>query len=186
MADQTDNVLLSDNVLGIPRTIDVGNDALFLSTDVTLQAGGLIVADNLKRGTADPDVALVAGNEGDIYQRTLTSTGNTYVNTDGTTTGWEVLITPPLHRALDQLVHNVAETSFMQVVRSGGQVTEVVYWTDSGMTTRIRDTSITRSGGQVSTIVERQYNASGSVVQTLTGTVTRSSGQVSDIDWVLT
>jgi hypothetical protein len=93
MADQTDNVLLSDDTTGLARAIDVGSDALVLSTDLTLQAGGILIADNVKRGTADPNVALLAGNEGDTYQRTLAATGQTWVNTDGTTTGWSQLIT---------------------------------------------------------------------------------------------
>ena len=93
MANQIDNVILSDDVLGLGRTIDVGGDALFLSTDLTLQAGGILTADNVKRGTADPNVALLAGNEGDVYQRTLAAGGELWVNTDGTTTGWSELIT---------------------------------------------------------------------------------------------
>lgn len=93
MANQIDNVLLEDDTLGLPRTIDVGADALFLSTDLTLQAGGILTADNVKRGTTDPNVALLAGNEGDIYQRTLVSGGELWVNTDGTTTGWSQLLT---------------------------------------------------------------------------------------------
>jgi hypothetical protein len=93
MANQIDNVLLDDDTTGLPRTIDVGADALFLSTDLTLQAGGVLTADNVKRGTADPNVALVPGNEGDIYERTLAATGQLWVNTDGTTTGWAQLLT---------------------------------------------------------------------------------------------
>jgi hypothetical protein len=93
MANQIDNVLLSDDTTGLARAIDVGVDALFLSTDLTLQAGGILAASNLQRGTADPNVALLAGNEGDLYQRTLASTGELWVNTDGTTTGWSKFIT---------------------------------------------------------------------------------------------
>jgi len=93
MANQIDNVLLDDDTTGLPRTIDVGVDALFLSTDLTLQAGGILTADNIKRGTADPNVALLAGNEGDLYQRTLAAGGELWVNTDGTTTGWSEFIT---------------------------------------------------------------------------------------------
>ena len=88
MANQTDNVLLDDDTTGLPRTIDVGADALFLSTDLTLQAGGILTADNVKRGTTDPNIALLVGNEGDLYQRTVAAGGQLWVNTDGTTTGW--------------------------------------------------------------------------------------------------
>jgi hypothetical protein len=93
MANQIDNVLLSDDTTGLARAIDVGADALFLSTDLTLQAGGILASSNLQRGTADPNVALLAGNEGDLYQRTLASTGELWVNEDGTTTGWSKFIT---------------------------------------------------------------------------------------------
>jgi hypothetical protein len=183
MADQTDNVLLSDDVLGIPRTIDVGNDAIFLSTDMTLQAGGVIVADNLKRGTAQPEVGLVAGNEGDLYLRTAVSTGEAYVNTDGTATGWEILLTRPIHMVIDQLAHNIAETSYMELTRTSGQVTNVTYWTDSGKTTKIRETAITRTSGQVSQVQTIQYDEMGVAVETLTGSITRTGGRVSSIDW---
>jgi hypothetical protein len=92
MASQIDNVLLDDDTTGLPRTIDVGADDLFLSTDLTLQAGGVLTADNVKRGTTNPNVALLAGNEGDVYQRTTVSGGELWVNTDGTTTGWSQVV----------------------------------------------------------------------------------------------
>jgi len=91
MANQIDNVLLSDDTTGLPRSIDVGSDALVLSTDLTLQAGGILASSNIQRGTADPNVALIPGNEGDLYQRTLALTGELWVNGDGTTTGWTLL-----------------------------------------------------------------------------------------------
>jgi hypothetical protein len=90
MANQVDNLTLNDDTSGFNRTVDVSTDDLFLSVDLTLQSGAVLTADNIKRGTSDPNVALLAGNEGDLYQRTLASTGELWVNTDGTTTGWEL------------------------------------------------------------------------------------------------
>lgn len=95
-------------------------------------------------------------------------------------------ITPAQHQALDQLVHLVAETSYLEVTRTAGRVSDVTYWTDSGKTTKVRETNITRTAGQVSSVVVKQYDGTGTLAQTLTGTVTRTSGQVSSIDWVLT
>lgn len=95
-------------------------------------------------------------------------------------------ITPAQHQALDQLVHGVAETSYLEVTRTNGRVSDVTYWTDSGKTTKIRETNITRTAGQVSSVVVKQYDASGVLAETLTGTVTRTGGQVASIDWVLT
>lgn len=94
-------------------------------------------------------------------------------------------LTAPQHLALDQLVHNIAETSYLEVTRSGGRVTDVIIWTDSGKTTKIREVNITRSSGQVSQVVTKQYDGGGSLVQTLTQTINRSSGQVASIDSVL-
>jgi hypothetical protein len=93
MANQSDNLTLNDDTSGFNRTVNVASDDLFLSVDLTLQSGAILTADNIKRGTADPNAALVAGNEGDVYQRTLAATGELWVNTDGTTTGWAMLIT---------------------------------------------------------------------------------------------
>lgn len=94
MANQIDNLTLNDDTTGLIRTVDVAADDLFLSVDLTLQSGGVLTADNIKRGTVDPNAgAGTAGNEGDIYQRTLGATGELYVNTDGTNTGWAKLLT---------------------------------------------------------------------------------------------
>jgi hypothetical protein len=94
MANQIDNLTLNDDTTGLIRTVDVAADDLFLSVDLTLQSGGVLTADNIKRGTVDPNAgAGTAGNEGDVYQRTLGATGELYVNTDGTNTGWAKLLT---------------------------------------------------------------------------------------------
>ena len=95
-------------------------------------------------------------------------------------------ITASEHRLLDQLVHNIAEDAYEEIVRTSGKVTSVIYWTDSGKTTKIRETLITRSSGKVSQIVIKQYNAGGSLAETLTGTFARTDGKVSSITWSLT
>lgn len=95
-------------------------------------------------------------------------------------------ISEATHEALDTLVHNLAETMWTEVVRSSGRVTDVIVWETSAKLKKVRETSITRLSGQVSTIVVKQYDAAGVVVanQTLTHTITRSSGQVASIDTV--
>jgi hypothetical protein len=90
------------------------------------------------------------------------------------------------HRGLDQLVHLVAETSYLELTRTSGRVSDIIYWTDNTKTTKVRETNITRTSGQVSQIVVKQYDGTGTLNETLTGTVTRTSGQASSIDWVLT
>lgn len=121
MANQIDNVLLEDETLGLPRTIDVGADALFLSTDLTLQAGGVLTADNIKRGTPNPNAGPgTAGNEGDLYERTLASTGQLYVNTNGTPTGWSRVVAASGTGAQgDILYHNGTDWTRLPAGTSG-------------------------------------------------------------------
>jgi hypothetical protein len=85
-------------------------------------------------------------------------------------------ITEPDHEALDTLVHDINENSYDEVVRAGPRVTNVITWDSSAKTTRIRDVSFTYSGSRVTQVTTRQYNASGSVLQTLTETFTYVGG----------
>jgi hypothetical protein len=97
-------------------------------------------------------------------------------------------ITEAQHEALDTLVHEVAETSFTKITRVQGQVTNVTVWTTSGMTTKVRESIMTYSGGQISTLVEKQYDLLGVIIvgQTLTHTYTYVGGQVDNINTVET
>lgn len=95
-------------------------------------------------------------------------------------------LTEATHKALDTLIHGIAEDSHQQLTRSGGRLTNVTFWTDSGETQKIREIAITRTSGKVSQIVVIQYDGSGVEKVRITGTVTRSSGRVDSIDWVET
>lgn len=97
-------------------------------------------------------------------------------------------ITPSQHRDLDQLVHDIAEDAFTEITRTAGQVTNITVWTDSGKTTKIRESQITRTAGAVSQTVDIQYDAAGAVIvgETLTKTYNRVAGKVVSIDEVLT
>ena len=92
------------------------------------------------------------------------------------------------HRAYDQLVHNIAETSYLEVTRNGsGRITNVTYYTDSGKTTKIRECQVTRTFGKVSQIVVIQYNGAGAIAETLTyDTFSRTSGKLTSVEATLT
>lgn len=90
------------------------------------------------------------------------------------------------HRDLDQLVHGLAETCYQEVTRTSGKVSNITFWTDNGKTQKVRELDVSRTGGLVTTMTIKQYDAAGSLVETLTGTITRSGGKVENIEWVLT
>jgi len=96
-------------------------------------------------------------------------------------------MTPAQHRALDQLVHEIADSSYLEVTRTAGKVSAITYWTDSGKTIKIREVVITRDGnGKVSQTVETQYDAAGAPItgEILTTTITRSGGKVENMTMV--
>ena len=91
----------------------------------------------------------------------------------------------PDHEAVDSLVHELAETSDTEIVYGDDGPTSITTYTDGGHTTKIRETTITYTAGDVTTVVEKQYNAAGSIVQTLTHTYSyNADGDVDDIDTV--
>jgi hypothetical protein len=85
---------------------------------------------------------------------------------------------------LDTLTHNLSEDMYEEFTYSGGQVSSVIHWTDSGKTTKIREQTFTYTGNKVNTEVIKQYNSSGTLKYTLTGTYTWSGNQISNVDWV--
>jgi hypothetical protein len=86
------------------------------------------------------------------------------------------------HEVLDTLVHALAETCYLEVTRSGGRVSNVTVWTDSGKTKKIRElTNIVRTGGRIDSYDVIQYDGVGAVKQTVSYAVTRTAGRVSSV-----
>ena len=176
MPNQVDNLTLNDDTTGLTRTIDVGSDDILLSTDLTLQAGGLLTSDNVKRGTTDPNVAMLAGNEGDLFQRTLAGTGELYVNTDGTTTGWVQPggISEATHQALRQLIHFIDDGptcgfttgAFKEILPAGNPFpTSYVWYESAAKVKKIVELTVTRNANKTPATEQWQmYDTDGITV----------------------
>lgn len=95
-------------------------------------------------------------------------------------------ITEGQHEVLDTLVHDLSENYYLETTRSSGRVTDIIAWTDSGKTLKIREVNVTRSAGLVSQVVEKQYDGTGTLKYTMTYTITRTGGQISSVDAVKT
>ena len=98
-----------------------------------------------------------------------------------TTSGF---ITSEDHETIDSLVHNLSEDLEITVNRNTqNQVTSVTA-DAAGSGISVRDVEITRNNqGQVIQTVEKQYDESGVLIQTLTTDITRdNSGKVVTID----
>jgi hypothetical protein len=94
-----------------------------------VDAQGVFQAQNIKRGTADPNAINLQGNEGDIYQRTDTGLGQVWANTNGTPTGWvQLAFAGDLVEAFEQLQYGYLAPSMRQF---GGPAEE--YFSDVGL-----------------------------------------------------
>lgn len=125
---------------------------------------------------ADPiAVGAISNNAGDLKARDNVGVFNLRQSYDTN-----------VHRAEDQLVHEIAETSFTEFTYFGSQVTDVIVWTTAGKTQKIREENYTYTGNKVDTVVTKQYDAGGTLVETYTETYSYSGNKVADITGVLT
>lgn len=91
-------------------------------------------------------------------------------------------LTPTSHRALDQLVHGVAENSYDQYIYTGSRVDAVITWETAGMLKKIREETYTYTGSRVTTIVTKQYDAAGVLLtgETMTEVFSYTGSRVDD------
>jgi hypothetical protein len=94
-------------------------------------------------------------------------------------------LTPTTHRALDQLVHGIAENSYTETETTSGKITAVRTYTNSGKTLKIREEDYTYTGNKVTTVVTKQYDAAGDLAETYTETIAYTGAVVDTITGVL-
>ncbi len=95
-------------------------------------------------------------------------------------------ITEAEHEVLDTLTHWIDETNWMEIVRSGGKVTNVINWETDAKLKKIREMVVQRSGGKASQMDFIQYNGTGAEKMRITGVITRVAGKVASIQWTKT
>jgi len=139
------------------------------------------------RGTVESYFQLGIGgptlknNSGNIEARNSGDSAFVPVRVGNASDSSDALNTPS-HKAVDSLVHDIAETCYEEVTRDGSnRVTDVIVWTNPGKTVKIREVNVTRTSGRVSQIVRKQYDAGGTLIATVTSVIARSGGRVSDI-----
>lgn len=117
------------------------------------------------------------------------STGDYYRKLAAPDIGWTLQsgggLDGSTHRALDQLVHDVAEDSYTEVIYSGNNVTDVIIWTDNGKTIKIKETNLVYTGNKITTETIKQYDAVGTLVEILTNTYAYSGNNIINYTSVL-
>ena len=90
-------------------------------------------------------------------------------------------LTPANHKALDQLVHNVAEDSVEEPLSTNGIITSHTWYTDGTKTVKIRDVVNTNVNGIATQEVHKQYDNLGASItgEILTKVLTVTNGVIS-------
>lgn len=88
------------------------------------------------------------------------------------------------HEDLDTLTHWLSEDMYEEFTFSGNKLTTLIVWTDNTKVKKIREFSYIYTGFKVNIETIKQYDATGALKTTLTGTYTWSGNKVSHIDWV--
>ena len=105
--------------------------------------------------------------------------GDHWYDVPGTSVGGG--INAVTHKSLDQLVHNIAEDSFMQLNRTDGKIATIIIWNSSDLVIKIRDFIVTRTNGKISQIITNQYDSFGVITETLTQDINRTNNRVVSI-----
>jgi len=157
----------ADDSMGIPAEIEPQEDAI--------ETAGVFFQDATNRDEA----VVVDRDEDDLRFKDVLNPVPVSLSDLLATSG----LTPTTHRAVDQLVHEIAEDSYDEFIYSGIKLTNFTTWTDSGKTVKIREQIYTYTGNKVTTIVTKQYNGVGAVItgETMTEVFTYSGNTVDDV-----
>jgi len=98
----------------------------------------------------------------------------------------EGVMTDEQHRQIDQLTHEIDETSYYEPTYSGWRLVQEGWWTNASKTTPIRVIDYTYTGSRITTEERKQYDGLGVLVETMTGTYTYSGSRIDNVDWVRT
>lgn len=90
-------------------------------------------------------------------------------------------ITEGQHEILDTLVHDLAESCYTEIERTSGKVSAVRTWTTAAKLVKVREVEIARASGRASVVVEKHYDMTGTLKQTLTHTLTRAGVRVASV-----
>lgn len=140
-------------------------------------------------GSVDPSDVGFEAPESSLYIRKTPP--QLYQKTGPLDADWDLIETSDValskeeHRVLDTLVHDLAESNYTEYIRTAGRVTAIIVWTDDQKTLKIREELITYTSGQVTQIVNRQYDGAGTLLEILTTVITRTGGVVTSEDVTL-
>lgn len=149
-------------------------------------SSGLAVEDKFVIIPLDSDPR-ISGVEAPISSLGLRDDGTLFQKDGSLVTDWRLIGDEERHRVLDQLVHNIAETSYQEIVYVNNQLLAVIYWSDNTKTVKIREHLYSYMSNRLSTEIVKQYDQNGVLIsgQTLTGTFYYTGNVLVNIEWVL-
>lgn len=159
------------------------SEILFDTTNNNFYGGDGVTLGGVVLGTMDEVVHNF--NELDDTPSSYTSQGSKLVSVKATEDGLEFIVNDYLktgdHASLDTLVHNIAENSYTELIRTDGKITNIIVWETASKLKKIKEETIIYTNNKVSSLITKQYNSSGVLSQTYTETITRTEGKITSI-----
>jgi len=85
------------------------------------------------------------------------------------------------HKFLDTLLHNINEDSYTEFIYLDNSITDVIIWTNSNKTLKIREENYSYSGNKINQSIITQYDEFGNIKETYTEVYTYSGNKISNI-----
>lgn len=96
-----------------------------------------------------------------------------------------IALAPGEHRLVDELTHDLDESYYLvNTYDVSHRLVTTTVWTDSGMTLKVREYSYVYVLGKLDQAVSKQYDGSGTLLETLTETYVWSGAEVANITCV--
>jgi hypothetical protein len=90
-------------------------------------------------------------------------------------------MTSETHRVLPQLTHEIDASGYEEYAWASGRVTGCVRWASVAKLLKVREWTVTYTGGQVTSAVEIQYNAAGVEVERIDYTYAYTGGLIASV-----
>lgn len=137
---------------------------------------------HIQNDTSDDEVVAISRNANNMTFKDGANTEKTLTELLAGSGG----LTESTHKILDSLVHEIAENAYEEYTFSGNKISNIIIWTDTNKTTKIREFSYVFANNKISTETAKQYDSNGDLLATLVATYAFSGNNIASVTYVLT
>jgi hypothetical protein len=167
--------LIVGSSLGTDEELQLGSSSALISALCDLSVDGYLeLVDNLAPSNGEDGT-------GRLYKKTGDDGLFWLPDSEGEEVDLTAGMSASSHRAIDQLTHELDEDYYEEYTYTGGNVSNTTVWTSAGKTLKIREYDYTYTTGKMTQSVEKQYDGTGTLVETLTKTYAWTGSRLTSV-----